>query len=42
MKEKIIQLMQSTDNIAKLEIIYKILKHPYDIELFEIIHKLLK
>lgn len=42
MKEQIIQLMESTDNITVLTIIYYLLTQPYDGELFEIILKLLQ
>ena len=42
MKEEIIQLLLNTDNIAQLEIIRTILLKPYDAELCEIVHKILK
>ena len=42
MKEEIIQLINSSDNAAKLEFIRIILQKPYDMELFEIIHKILQ
>ena len=42
MKEEIIQMVQDIDNIVTLELVRTLLQHPYDIELFEIIRKLLQ
>lgn len=42
MKEKVIQMVQGSDNTAQLEIVYMLLSKPYDAELCEIIYQLLK
>ena len=42
MKEEIIKMVQNADNYAKLELIYRILQYPYDMELYEILYKLLQ
>lgn len=42
MKKEIIQMVQDTDDIVKLDLIQTIMRHPFDIELFEIIIRLLQ